>query len=149
MYRNDRKPTEMTDFSALLYTSASEIYTLSYTLSLKKVIPFSYGAIKGSILQGHIQDHIQDHIQGQYSWVLHATETEFSSALVLLHHYLPYLKISIVLNKPDVISTLIFPSKKKQNDLLFLNATVVANFPLDIFIYQLIERVLKDHLNSD
>ena len=44
---------------------------------------------------------------------------------------------------------LIFPSKKKQNELLFLNATVVTNFPLDIFIYQLIKRALKDHLKSD
>ena len=34
-------------------------------------------------------------------------------------------------------------------DQEFLNAIFASNFPLVIFIYQLIKRALKDHLKSD
>ena len=74
-------------------------------------MPLSYGAIKGSILQGHIP--------GQYSWVLHGTETGLRSALVLLHRSVPYLakklfvKISILLVKLNFISIYYFQKETK------------------------------------
>ena len=79
--RNDHKPTQMTDFSTLLYALRSEIPYLSMYLKPEKGTSFVRSlplqAIKGSIPQGHIQGH--------YCWVLHATETGLSCVLVLLH----------------------------------------------------------------